>query len=116
MCNELENAIKTVKDVIELAPKSDEEQLSYYFYRQRDDGKYIILGLKQGAPTDITIPACVAEIAKNAFSGLFLTSVTFNEGLEKIGDFAFSFSSHINTLSFPSTLKKIGIKYTIDIL
>lgn len=106
--NELKNAIQTVKEVFEQEKKLNEDRLSPFVYTQREDGKYVILGIKKDAPYDLHIPSCVAEIARLAFNGAYITSVTFAEGLETIGDYAFIQSCHIKELVFPSTMNRIG--------
>lgn len=68
----------------------------------------------------IEIPGSVKIIDQNAFAGTPLSTLTLNEGLEEIGASAFYYypdyddegygygSSSLASLTFPSTLKKLG--------
>jgi len=60
--------------------------------------------------SSIVIPGSVRTIGVSAFEGIGFRSVTFNEGLESIGDYAFSdFSTFPSqSLYIPSTLKSVG--------
>ena len=73
------------------------------------------------AASQIEIPGNVKTIGENAFFGTRFKNITFAEGLEEIGDGAFYFltsshdddygstySSSLTSLSFPSSLKRIG--------
>ncbi|QKX38297.1 leucine-rich repeat protein [Metamycoplasma hominis] len=58
--------------------------------------------------TKVTIPDSVKEIGKGAFSNCKnLNEVSLNEGLEKIGDEAFS-STKIESITIPGSIKEIG--------
>ncbi|WP_369016598.1 leucine-rich repeat domain-containing protein, partial [Metamycoplasma hominis] len=58
--------------------------------------------------TKVTIPDSVKEIGKGAFSNCEnLEEVSLNEGLEKIGDEAFS-STKIESITIPGSIKEIG--------
>jgi hypothetical protein len=60
--------------------------------------------------TDIVIPASVKEVRSYAFCGYqFLNSVTFEEGVEKIGTSAFE-RVPLKSFNLPSTVKEIGAK------
>lgn len=60
--------------------------------------------------TDIVIPASVKEVRSYAFCGYqFLNSVTFEEGVEKIGTSAFE-RVPLKRFNIPSTVKEIGVK------
>ena len=67
----------------------------------------------------IQFPSSLKRIGSGAFSGAYqLTEIAFPEGLEEIGDRAFyqytpsssGTELNIETLTFPSTLKRIGIE------
>ncbi len=75
------------------------------------------------AASSIEIPGNVKTIGENAFFGTRFKTITFAEGLEEIGDGAFYFltssydddyggtyASSLSSLSFPSSLKKIGAR------
>lgn len=59
------------------------------------------------AQDNIILPASVVEIGDYAFSSSAIREVTCNEGLKKIGNSSFSYSS-IEKIEFPSTLTSIG--------
>lgn len=75
-----------------------------------DESKGIITGYKGGA--NVVIPKqingkAVKAIGDGAFQNKNLTSVTFSEGLENIGRFAFR-DNFIANLILPDTIKTIG--------
>ena len=55
---------------------------------------------------EVTIASTVKEIDKHAFR--FITAVHFSEGLEKIGDNAFSGCRDLNEVFLPESLQEIG--------
>ena len=62
--------------------------------------------------TTYKVPSTVKKIGEYAFyyhreSGV--SNITFNEGLEEIGDYAFYCNLSFTTLKFPSTLKRVGV-------
>jgi hypothetical protein len=60
--------------------------------------------------TDIVIPASIKEVNPSVFCGYqFLNSVTFEEGVEKIGASAFE-RVPLKSFNLPSTVKEIGAK------
>lgn len=60
--------------------------------------------------TDIVIPASIKEVKPFVFCGYqFLNSVTFEEGVEKIGASAFE-RVPLKKFNIPSTVKEIGVK------
>ena len=60
--------------------------------------------------TDIVVPASIKEVRSFAFCGYqFLNSVTFEEGVEKIGASAFE-RVPLKKFNIPSTVKEIGAK------
>lgn len=79
-----------------------------------------LLSMGQGAfehcyaLTSIVIPDSLRIIPKEAFNSCIkLSSITWNNNVEEIGDYAFwalsqMSSTHITTLTFPASLKKIG--------
>ncbi|MGC7153957.1 leucine-rich repeat protein [Metamycoplasma hominis] len=67
-----------------------------------------ILAYLDKKTTKVTIPSSIKEIGKGAFSGCRnLKEVILNEGLEKIGDEAFS-STKIESITIPGSIKEIG--------
>ncbi|RBI46854.1 leucine-rich repeat domain-containing protein, partial [Metamycoplasma hominis] len=67
-----------------------------------------ILAYLDKKTTKVTIPSSVKEIGKGAFSDCKnLKEVILNEGLEKIGDEAFS-STKIESITIPGSVKEIG--------
>jgi len=67
-----------------------------------------ILAYLDKKTTKVTIPSSIKEIGKDAFSGCAnLKEVILNEGLEKIGDEAFS-STKIESITIPGSVKEIG--------
>ncbi len=74
------------------------------------DENNVLIGY-QGAGGAVTIPDEVVEIGYRAFKDkTAVTSVTFNEGLQKIGAEAFMGSGLSGALNFPSTLNTIENK------
>lgn len=60
------------------------------------------------AITELTIPANISVINEYAFNGCSnLTKVTFNEGLQKIGDYAFANSDLSGDLWLPSSVIEV---------
>lgn len=57
-----------------------------------------------------TIPNGVVNIDDYAFYGCSLSTVKIPETLEKIGDCAFCFCSHLDAISLPNSIKEIGKK------
>ena len=74
------------------------------------------MAFRQSNIRDITFPGTIKKIpallfihSKDLRSGSHLWSVTFNEGLEEIGDQAFAWSRELSGLyTLPSTIKRIG--------
>ncbi len=65
-----------------------------------------------GTLTDVVIPetiggVTVTTLGKNSFLKKGLTSIVFNEGLEVIGEGAFSGNATLSSADFPSTLRRI---------
>ena len=58
--------------------------------------------------TKLTLPSTVKSIGQFAFYKTALTSVTFSEGLEEIGDAAFSHTSLSGDLTLPKSLNNLG--------
>ena len=58
--------------------------------------------------TKLTLPSTVKSIGQFAFYKTALTSVIFSEGLEKIEDAAFSYTSLLSELKLPKTLTSLG--------
>ncbi len=56
----------------------------------------------------VTIPASVRTWGNQAFSGSGLTSVTLSEGLEAIGEVAFSNCKSLTNITIPASVKTLG--------
>ncbi len=56
----------------------------------------------------LTLPSTVRSIGKFGFYKTALTSVTFSEGLEKIGEAAFAYTPLSGDLNLPKSLNNIG--------
>ena len=56
----------------------------------------------------LEIPAGVTSVGKQAFFRSGLVSITFGEGLESVGDYAFAGSSNLTTVNFPASLRTLG--------
>ena len=55
---------------------------------------------------EVTIPSCTREIGRGAFE-YALKSVTIEEGVSKIGDYAF-FNTSLRTIEIPASVRSIG--------
>jgi hypothetical protein len=59
--------------------------------------------------SQLTLPKNMKEVCYSSFSDTSgISSDTFHDCLEKINDYAFSFSSGVDTIKFPKNLKEIG--------
>ena len=58
--------------------------------------------------SEITLPESIKEIDNFSFSYHHVRKITLNEGLEKIGDRAFSSTENLESIVIPSTVKSIG--------
>lgn len=56
----------------------------------------------------ITIPSTVISIGDGAFEYSTVKNLILSEGIENIGDFAFSYCRSIESIKIPSSIKKIG--------
>ena len=92
----------------------DDEGFFYFMRAVRDDdyGDDLPWRTISDEIKTITIGKNITSIGRNAFSDLYsLTQVAFEEGskLERIGDYAFSYSlQRMTELTLPSALKTIG--------
>ncbi|AUW37073.1 hypothetical protein C1937_01235 [Metamycoplasma hominis] len=67
-----------------------------------------ILAYLDKKTTKVTIPSSIKEIGEGAFSGCrSLEEVFLNEGLEKIGAYAFDYTN-IKSITIPGSVKEIG--------
>lgn len=103
--------------IVPLSSASEAENLTYTV----TDGKACITGTTGEIVGDFTVPAeidgyPVTEIGKRAFlNQKKITSITFSEGIEKIGDTPFMYASTLATVNLPSTLKSIGTNFASSI-
>ena len=67
-----------------------------------------VLKKYKGASRDVVIPDGVVKIDDRVFLGSRITSVSFPDGLEIIGDSAFRNCRDLTDVSFPDSLKCIG--------
>lgn len=58
--------------------------------------------------SEITLPESVKEIEDFSFFHKNIRKITLNEGLEKIGQFAFQSTNYLESIVIPSTVKSIG--------
>ncbi len=85
------------------------------------DGKACITGTTGTITGDFTVPAeidgyPVVEIGTRAFlNQKKITSITFSEGLEKIGDWPFMYANSLTSINLPSTVKSIGTNFSSSI-
>lgn len=71
-----------------------------------EDG--VLKGLKDPSLTRLVLPASVKSIAPGAFWESKIESLVLNEGVESIGLQAFAKSQKLTSVTFPSSLKRIG--------
>lgn len=68
----------------------------------------ILVGVKEGL-SEYTIPEAVKIIASGVFyNNTEIKSITLNNNIEKIGDYAFSGCTQITELNLPDSVKTIG--------
>ena len=72
------------------------------------DGKSLLLFPYGKEGTRYNTPNGVVSIGEQAFGGTNLKIVSLGEGVEEIGDYAFFNLGSLESVSLPSTLKKIG--------
>ncbi|MGC7160760.1 leucine-rich repeat protein [Metamycoplasma hominis] len=91
---------------ISINPNNKNFEIKNNFFIDKNNKK--ILAYLDKKTTKVTIPSSIKEIGKGAFSGCAnLEEVILNEGLEKIGDEAFS-STKIESITIPGSVKEIG--------
>ncbi|MGC7184554.1 leucine-rich repeat domain-containing protein [Metamycoplasma hominis] len=91
---------------ISVNPNNKNFEIKDNFFIDKNNKK--ILAYLDKKTTKVTIPSLIKEIGKGAFSGCAnLKEVILNEGLEKIGDEAFS-NTNIESITIPSSVKEIG--------
>ncbi|MCZ2781733.1 leucine-rich repeat domain-containing protein, partial [Metamycoplasma hominis] len=91
---------------ISINPNNKNFEIKDNFFIDKNNKK--ILAYLDKKTTKVTIPSSIKEIGKDAFSGCAnLKEVILNEGLEKIGDEAFS-STKIESITIPGSVKEIG--------
>lgn len=70
----------------------------------------ILVNCPTKAVTTYTCPSTLKRINGYAFyytRDMGLTKITFNEGLEEIGQYAFAYNDSLSEIKFPSTLKRV---------
>ena len=80
-----------------------------YIYQRNPDGSEntAVLNSYVGANKSITLPSQIKEIENLAFESCDITSVTLNNGLEKIGKEVFA-RNQISVFDLPSSVTTIG--------
>ena len=80
-----------------------------YIYQRNPDGSEntAVLNSYVGANKSITLPSQIKEIENWAFESCYITSVTLNNGLEKIGKEVFA-RNQISVFDLPSSVTTIG--------
>lgn len=56
----------------------------------------------------ISLPGSLRNVTEKSFNNCNLTEITLGEGIETIGDYAFSTNYYLQTINYPSTLTTIG--------
>lgn len=72
------------------------------------DGETLYLYPIGKTDASYTIPDGVKTINEYAFEANGLTSITFNEGLTSIGEYAFTECVNLTSISLPASLTKTG--------
>ena len=62
-----------------------------------------------GESANVVLPDEVVEIGVGCFRGTFIESITFNENLMSIDNYAFSECLNLKTVKLPQSLKSLGI-------
>ncbi len=71
------------------------------------EGNYVLLEYK-GSATDVVLPNNVFHLPDKVFATTKITSITFNQRLKTIGDYAFEGCSYLKTALVPDTVNSIG--------
>ncbi|MBU9745772.1 leucine-rich repeat protein [Lachnospiraceae bacterium ASD3451] len=79
-----------------------------------DKAKTTLLFYPPGRSGDFTVPDGVTAIEDRAFASCRLSGVNFPEGLQTIGEFAFSGSRALKKTTFPDSLQTIGGRAFLD--
>lgn len=58
---------------------------------------------------NISLPSTLREIGDEAFIRNYIKNITIPEGVEKVGEGAFWACGYLQSISFPSTIKEIGV-------
>ena len=67
-----------------------------------------LLAVPAAKTGSLAVPAGVVEIGDSAFSGSSLSSVSFPEGVESLGEDIFRFCNRLESVSLPASLSSIG--------
>ena len=94
--------------IAELSAQVEEDALAAFEWEKHQNGKYVILSLKDKSEISITVPANVEAIGPGAFEGSDIMQITIPEGLLKIGDRAFADCAELDSIVFPESLRVIG--------
>ena len=68
----------------------------------------VLLAVALGDQTDFVVPEGVTKIGDYAFANSPVTSVTFNDGLKEIGNYAFNFCGQLTAINVPGSVTSIG--------
>ena len=81
-----------------------------YIYQRNADGSEntAILNSYAGANKNITLPSQIKEIETSAFDKCYITSITLNNGLERIGQNAFS-ANKISVFDLPPSITTLEV-------
>ena len=98
----------TIKDLGEGAFTGNKLTENIFIYDRNSDGteNKKVLNSYAGASTVVVIPDGVEELRRGALFASPLTSITFNEGLKKIGGFLYN-SNNLTSLTIPSSVETI---------
>ena len=91
---------------------SFENNQNPYVYARNEDGtedtSILMAYTSYGYQQTLTLPSNIKVIRENVFTGKSFSAIELEDGVEEIGDNAFSYMYYLNKVVTPSTLIKIG--------